>query len=84
VVLGRAAFSVKLMKLKLWGPSLTCAPYAALGRALNTFVPNFLFVIVYYFFIKMVPNFYRLQGTQTLDPCLALGKEYLLKILPSN
>jgi hypothetical protein len=49
--MSREGFTVMLMKLKIYGPSLARAPSKALGGTLEifTFVPNFVFVILYSF-----------------------------------
>jgi len=62
------------MKLKRQGPSLERGPQAP-GRGpkyIFTFVPNFVFVILYSFSKRQPPKLYRLQAPQNPDPPLKL------------
>jgi len=61
---------LKVMNLKLQVPSLVGAHLKDLRGSLNkifTFVPNFVFVILCFFFIMRAPKLYKLQATQNMD-----------------
>ena len=88
LLLPRGGFTVKLMNLKLQGPSLAGAHSMALGGTPNKYSPSHLilyseFCIVYY---KRAPKIsYKLQSPQNLDPpLLLLLNFYITKLHHAN
>jgi hypothetical protein len=71
----RGGFTVKLMKLKLQGPSFARTPCKAMGGALHKYSLLYLiFIRIFYSFLNECQKFYKLQAPQNLNPFLVSMK----------
>jgi hypothetical protein len=70
----RGGFTMKLMKCKLQGPSLTWTLFKAVGGAQNKYSLSYLIFCIcnlVFFFLRGLQKLYKLQTPQDLDSALA-------------